>query len=69
MDKITEIALEHKFSATGKTGKIVKRNIEQDYTSHVLSFIDIKKIKPFIRLMKSSELAEETPYIYLKTPL
>lgn len=47
LDKIKEIALEHKFSATGKTGKIVKRNIEQDYTFHVLSFIDIKKIKPF----------------------
>jgi phosphomannomutase len=47
LDKIKEIALEHKFSATGKTGKIVKRSIEQDYTSHVLSFIDIKKIKPF----------------------
>jgi len=47
LDRIKKMILENDFSMTNKIGKVTKYSIDQDYTSHVLSFIDIKRIKPF----------------------
>lgn len=47
LDKIKALVLKSNFPAVKKTGKITRHDIDQDYTSHVLSFVDKGKLKPF----------------------
>jgi phosphomannomutase len=43
---ILQIVLKHKKILAKKKGRIVKKEITEDYINHVQSFIDISKIKP-----------------------
>ncbi|MDI6794457.1 MAG: phosphomannomutase/phosphoglucomutase [bacterium] len=43
---IRDLAISGEFSQADKIGEVEERNIYQDYTRHVLSFIDPKVIKP-----------------------
>ncbi|HEX9917261.1 MAG TPA: phosphomannomutase/phosphoglucomutase [candidate division Zixibacteria bacterium] len=47
LDKIKELVLGNSFPTVKKTGKITRRDIDQDYTSHTLSFVDKGELKPF----------------------
>ncbi|KPL03902.1 MAG: phosphomannomutase [candidate division Zixibacteria bacterium SM23_73_2] len=48
LDKIKELVLKDDFPKDNKEkGKVIKKDITQDYTRHVLSFIDPQKINPF----------------------
>jgi phosphomannomutase len=47
LNKIKELVLKKNFPTVKKAGKITRRDIDQDYTSHVLSFVDKGKLKPF----------------------
>jgi len=51
-------------------GKVVKRNIAEDYSRHVLSFIDVSKIKPFkIAIDAGNGMAGKTlPPVFEKLP-
>jgi phosphomannomutase len=43
---IERLVLKNKFKNVKKKGKIVKKDIVKDYTKHILSLIDVKKVKP-----------------------
>jgi phosphomannomutase len=47
LDQIRKLVLQNNFPPSKKLGKITRRDINRDYTSHVLSFVDKDKIKPF----------------------
>ncbi len=47
LDKIKEMICKDVFTSGKKRGKESRRDITREYTSHVLSFIDKDKIKPF----------------------
>ncbi len=42
---IEKLALRNKFKDVKKKGKVVKKDIEKEYRKHILSLIDVKKIK------------------------
>ena len=44
MEDIAQIALSGKYKTSKKKGKVVKKNIWKQYTKHVLSFANIKKL-------------------------
>ncbi|HLC97132.1 MAG TPA: phosphomannomutase/phosphoglucomutase [Candidatus Nanoarchaeia archaeon] len=43
---IEKLVLENKFKDIGKKGKVIKKNIVDDYKKHILSLFDHKRIKP-----------------------
>ena len=43
---IEKLVLKNKFKEPKKKGKIIKKDITQDYKKHILNFINPKKIKP-----------------------
>ncbi len=47
LPEIKEFAKRGKLPSGGKIGIIRRKNIDKEYADHCLSFIDIKKIKPF----------------------
>lgn len=47
LKEIQQLIDSEKFSAPLKNGNLIKKDITGDYIQHILSFIDIKKIKPF----------------------
>jgi phosphomannomutase len=44
--EIRDIVLSQKFKKTGSTGEIIQKDITEDWIAHVLSFIDVEKLKP-----------------------
>ena len=70
LNRIKKIILENGFSPAKRIGKVVKRNIDQDYTSHVLSFVDKDKIKSFkIVIDAGNGMAGKTiPKVFEKLP-
>ncbi|HKZ22243.1 MAG TPA: phosphomannomutase/phosphoglucomutase [candidate division Zixibacteria bacterium] len=47
LNEIQEIILSGKFSTPAKKGSLIKKDVTDDYIRHILSFVDVKKIKPF----------------------
>ena len=47
LDRIQEIVLKNDFPPSPKSGKVEKRDVDDEFVSHILSFVDTKKIKPF----------------------
>lgn len=43
---IEKLVLNNKFKESKKKGKVIKKDITDDYKKHILKFIDVKKIKP-----------------------
>ena len=43
---IRDIAVNGNFQQPAKKGEVIKRDVTDDYAQHVLSFIDVNKIKP-----------------------
>jgi len=70
LKKIEEIFLSQKFKSSSRKGRIIKKDIMQDYAKHVLSFIDSKKIKPLNIVIDAANGmgGKETPVVYSKLP-
>lgn len=47
LDQIQKMVLKNDFPPPTKLGKAEKRDVDDDYVSHILSFVDKGKIKPF----------------------
>ena len=47
LDRIQETVLKDDFPPASKLGKVEKRDVDDDYVSHILSFVDKGKIMPF----------------------
>lgn len=47
LKEIQQIISSGKFSAPAKKGNLITKDVTDDYIRHILSFVDIKKIKPF----------------------
>jgi len=47
LNEIRQIITSGKFSAPFKKGSLIKKDVSDDYIRHILSFVDVKKIKPF----------------------
>jgi phosphomannomutase len=46
VDDIRDLALAGRFDAPARAGRVTPRDVTDDYVSHVLSFIDVAKVKP-----------------------
>jgi phosphomannomutase len=46
LSDIRDIAVTGNFAPSTRKGQVMQRDITEDYVQHVLSFIDVKKIKP-----------------------
>jgi phosphomannomutase len=70
LDKIKQFVIKENFNSPKQKGKIIKKDIDQDYTKHVLSFIDVKKIKPFkVVIDAGNGIAGKTvPEVFEKLP-
>ena len=44
--EVRDLASSENFKAAGNTGKVVEKDIVEDWVTHVLSFIDTSKLKP-----------------------
>ncbi len=47
LEEIQQIITSEKFSVTAKKGNLIQKDVSGDYIQHILSFIDVRKIKPF----------------------
>jgi len=47
LDRIQEMVLRNDFPPSPKSGRIEKRDVDDEYVNHILSFVDKGKIKPF----------------------
>ncbi|OGC78475.1 MAG: phosphomannomutase/phosphoglucomutase [candidate division Zixibacteria bacterium RBG_16_40_9] len=47
LKEIQQIITSERFSTVTKKGNLIKKNVSADYIQHILSFVDVKKIKPF----------------------
>lgn len=47
LKEIRQIIASGTFSVLNKKGNLIKKDVTDDYIRHVLSFVDVKKIKPF----------------------
>jgi len=47
LKEIQQIIATGKFSIPKNKGNVIKKDITDDYIKHILSFVDVKKIKPF----------------------
>lgn len=47
LDRIKEIVLKNDFPPPSKLGRVEKRDVDDAYVQHVLSFVNKKRIKPF----------------------
>src|SRR5574341_98273 len=47
IEQIKQLVLQNRFEPARKMGKIIAKDFTEAYLQHVLSFIDVKKIKPF----------------------
>ena len=47
LDRIEEIVLKNDFPPSPKLGRVEKRDVDDEFVSHILSFVDTKRIKPF----------------------
>ncbi len=72
LDKIKNLVLKDNFQKKKikPEGKITKKDITQEYTQHVLSFIDPKKVKPFkIVIDAGNGIAGKTiPQVFSQLP-
>jgi phosphomannomutase len=64
------VSAEARPAATGTRGTLTKRNILDDFARHCISFIDVKRVKPFkIAIDAGNGMAGETvPYIFKYLP-
>ena len=44
--EVRDLAIADKFTDTSQIGKVTRKDVTEDWISHVLSFIDAKKLKP-----------------------
>ncbi len=67
---IEKIFLSGKFKSSQRKGRITKKEIMQDYVNHVLSFIDVKKIRTLNIVIDAANGmgGKETPFVYSKLP-
>ena len=47
LDRIEEIVLKNDFPPSPKLGSVEKRDVDDEYVNHILSFVDTRRIKPF----------------------
>ncbi|MGB7061744.1 MAG: phosphomannomutase/phosphoglucomutase [Candidatus Zixiibacteriota bacterium] len=47
LDRIQEIVLKNDLPPSSKLGRVEKREVDDEYVSHILSFVDRKRVKPF----------------------
>ena len=47
IEEIRQIIASGRFSTSKKKGDLIQKDVTDDYLRHILSFVDIKKIKPF----------------------
>jgi len=47
LKEIRQIIASGRFSTSKKKGDLIQKDVTDDYLRHILSFVDIKKIKPF----------------------
>ena len=71
LEKIKEIMLENKFQISKRKGKIIEKNILDDYKEYVLSFIDPKKLKPIKVVIDAgnSIAGKIVPLVYDNLPI
>lgn len=67
--EIRDLATKNSFKTSGEQGKIINKNVDEDWIKHTLSFVDVKKLKP-IKLvvdagngMAGKIFAELEPYV------
>ena len=47
LKELEKAVMEGEFTETAATGKVEKIDILEDYVEHILSYVDVKKLKPF----------------------
>ena len=47
LKELEKAVMEDEFTETAATGKVEKIDILEDYVEHILSYVDVKKLKPF----------------------
>ena len=70
-EKIGQEIEKSKFLEVKQKGEIKEKNIWKDYLSHILSFVDVKKIKPFKVVIDASNAmaGKVIPFLQPKLPI
>ena len=70
-EKIGQEIEKSKFLEVKQRGEVKEKNIWEDYLSHILSFVDVKKIKPFKVVIDASNAmaGKVIPFLQPKLPI
>lgn len=70
-EKIGQEIEKSKFLEVKQRGEVKEKNIWEDYLSHILSFVDVKKIKPFKVVVDASNAmaGKVIPFLQSKLPI